>query len=352
MTLCFQKKVMSNNIGRGYTLPFLINVYMKSTDKYIEDVKKIHGNKYDYSKVKYCGYYEYITIICPKHGEFKQRASTHIQGSGCPKCGTEIKRSPHPKKSNTSEFIKKSKEIHCNKYDYSKAEYLNRDTKVCIICPEHGEFWQTPSKHLTGQGCKECGKTRTINSILNTTEDFIERIRSIYGDKYDYSKVDYVKAKVKVCLICKTHGEFWARPDHLLNGHGCRKCRESGIEREMRMTLNEQNINNIQEYRNSTIFDKQSLDFYLPDYNIAIECQGEQHFKDNFYKNKSNSDSKKYLLYVQELDKRKKKLCKENNIHLIYYVPKIFTEYMDKEDIFFTNVNDIIKYIKNKGNLS
>ena len=324
----------------------------KTTEQYIADVKKIHGDKYDYSKTKYCGYYDYITIICPKHGEFEQRASTHIQGSGCPKCGREVKRPPHPKKSNTNEFIKKSLEIHGNKYDYSKVDYKNDRTKVCIICPEHGEFLQNPCKHLAGQGCKECGRIRTISSHLNTTDDFVKRIKSIYGDKYDYSKVEYVKAKIKVCIICKTHGEFWARPDHLLNGHGCKKCRESGIEREVRMLLLEHNINIIQEYRNQEIFGKQSLDFYLPDYNIGIECQGEQHFKDNFYKNKNILESKEHLLYVQELDQRKKKLCKENDIHLIYYVPLIFSKYMDKDDIYFSDAEELINYIKNYNNMS
>ena len=57
----------------------------------------------------------------------------------------------------TDKFIKKAKTIHGNKYDYSKVKYVNNHTKVCIICPIHGEFWQTPMKHLIGRGCPKCG---------------------------------------------------------------------------------------------------------------------------------------------------------------------------------------------------
>ena len=54
------------------------------------------------------------------------------------------------------QFIKESKEIHGNKYDYSKVEYKGSFQKVCIICPKHGEFWQRPADHLIGIGCPMC----------------------------------------------------------------------------------------------------------------------------------------------------------------------------------------------------
>lgn len=69
-----------------------------------------------------------------------------MQGEGCPKCGKE--KSHKSKSSNVNKFIEKAREIHGNKYDYSKVDYVNNRTKVCIICPEHGKFWQTPAHHL------------------------------------------------------------------------------------------------------------------------------------------------------------------------------------------------------------
>lgn len=317
----------------------------KTTEQFIEESKRVYGDKYDYSKTVYVSNKTKVIIICPIHGEFIQTPTGHLYGYGCPKCRSRYKRT-RPRRLNTNEFIEKSKLIHGDKYDYSKVNYVNNRYKVIINCPIHGEFLQAPCKHLAGQGCKECGGIRTLNANLKTTKDFVERLRKVFGDIYDYSKVEYVKAKTKVCLICKKHGEFWARPDHLLNGHGCIKCRESGIEREMRNTLTENAINFIQEYHDVSVFNKQSLDFYIPSLNIGIECQGEQHFKDNFYKNKGNIDSKGVLKYVQELDEKKKKICKDNNIHLIYYVPSIFSKYMKDGDIYFTNINDLIKYIK------
>ena len=117
-------------------------------------------------------------------------------------------------------FIKKAKEIHGDKYDYSKVEYKNSNTKVCIICPEHGEFWQLPYHHLHGCGCSKCrSKKMTL-----TTEEFIERAKEIHGDKYDYSKTEYVDNKTKICIICPIHGEFWQIPLNHLQNKGCPYC--------------------------------------------------------------------------------------------------------------------------------
>ena len=107
------------------------------------------------------------------------------------------------KKLTTGEFISKSKLIHGDKYDYSKVEYVNNHSKVCIICPEHGEFWQTPANHLKNRGCPICGGHQK-----SSTEEFIKRANKVHNNKYDYSKVDYKGLKKKVCIVCKEHGDF------------------------------------------------------------------------------------------------------------------------------------------------
>ena len=116
----------------------------KTTVEFIKEAKKIHNNKYDYSKVKYINNYSKLLIICLIHGEFEQVSTVHLRGSGCPKCGVENK------KPTTSEFIKKATKVHKNKYDYSKVEYVNNYSKVIIICPIHGKFKQIPYSHLNG----------------------------------------------------------------------------------------------------------------------------------------------------------------------------------------------------------
>ena len=114
-------------------------------------------------------------------------------------------------------------------------EYVDCKTKVCIICPEHGEFWQTPSDHIfQKQGCPKCGIKRRADKNRLSKEDFVLKAKEIHGDKYDYSKVEYVDCMKKVCIIChekdkngKEHGEFWQTPNNHLRGNGCPKCKES-----------------------------------------------------------------------------------------------------------------------------
>ena len=122
------------------------------------------------------------------------------------------------------EFTEKAKKVHGDKYDYSKVEYINNKTKVCIICPEHGEFWQTPDSHLRGRGCRQCSIKSMKDKQRLSTEDFIEKAKEIHGNKYDYSKVDYVNSQTKVCIICPKHGEFWQTPLNHLKGKGCPDC--------------------------------------------------------------------------------------------------------------------------------
>ena len=90
------------------------------------------------------------------------------------------------RKVTTDSFIESAKMIHGNKYDYSKVNYVSAQTKICIICPEHGEFWQTPNSHLNGKGCPMCSRNKKMD-----TNEFIRRAKEINGDKYDYSKVEY-----------------------------------------------------------------------------------------------------------------------------------------------------------------
>ena len=118
-------------------------------------------------------------------------------------------------------FIEKANNKHGDKYDYSKVEYKNAHTKVCIICKEHGEFWQTPSNHLAGHGCQKCKTDKVINHNKLSTEIFIEKCKKLHGDKYDYSKVNYINNYTKVCIICPKHGEFWQIPSDHLRGCGC-----------------------------------------------------------------------------------------------------------------------------------
>ena len=302
-----------------------------NTEEFIKRAKEIHGDKYDYSKVEYTNNRTKVCIICPEHGEFWQTPDNHIHGHGCPFCKsdklTEIN-------SSSSEcFIENAKKIHGNKYSYSKVKYINNHTPVCIVCPIHGEFWQTPNAHLSGNGCSRCSKKNK-----HTTCEFIELAKKIHGNKYDYSKVEYINNSTKVRIICPEHGEFWQTPNaHINSSQGCPICRESKLEKEIRMFLNEHNIN----YTQRKTFDwlkKEKLlhyDFFLADYNIAIECQGLQHYKPIKY-----FGGEKQLAKQQEYDLFKKIKSEEHNIKLLYYANEKYS------DEIIIDKNNILKYIK------
>ena len=210
----------------------------KLTQKeFIERAIKVHGNKYDYSKVIYKNSSMKVCIICPKHGEFWQTPNSHLQGIGCPKCG-DLKKGEY-KKSNTDKFVKRAKEVHGNKYDYSKSVYKGIHDKICVVCPEHGEFWQEANNHLHGKGCPKCKYEKIADDRKYTTEQFILKAREVHGWKYDYSKVDYKDSHTKVCIICPIHGEFWQKPDNHLNGWGCKKCGRKICAKNTRKTTEE-----------------------------------------------------------------------------------------------------------------
>lgn len=179
---------------------------------FISKANNIHNFRYDYSKSAYSGNEELITIICPIHGEFEQIARTHLSGSGCRFCYGKRKKT-------TKKFIKEVMEVHGNKYDYSKVDYQNWKTKVKIICPTHGEFFQRARLHLKGANCPRCA-----NSFRKTTKEFVKEVMEVHGNTYNYSKTKYINSYTKIIIICSTHGEFKQNPRVHLRGSGCRIC--------------------------------------------------------------------------------------------------------------------------------
>lgn len=129
------------------------------------------------------------------------------------------------KKLTTEQFIKKAKEVHGDKYDYSKANYINYRTKVEIICPIHGSFFIPPVELISHRhGCAKCGQEKSKKTQAFTTEQFIEKAKEIHGDKYDYSKCNYFNSHTKVKIICPKHGEFEQLPYVHLQKHECPSC--------------------------------------------------------------------------------------------------------------------------------
>ncbi len=185
-----------------------------TNETFLIRVKEKHGdNKYDYSNTVYINNKSNITVKCQEHGEFTQRAGHHLNGSGCPSCAGN-------KKKTTESYINEANIKHDYGYNYSEVEYKGAFEKINIICLEHGLFSQEAKAHLTGQGCPKCA-----GNARKTTDEIIVEFRLIHGDKFDYTKVEFISMHKHVLIGCKMHGFFKQSSSNHLSGHNCPKCR-------------------------------------------------------------------------------------------------------------------------------
>lgn len=163
----------------------------------------------------------------------------------------------------TEEFIKKAREVHGDKYDYSKVEFVNSKEKVTIICLEHGEFKQTPQKHLSGQGCIKCHRVSIAKRYSLGTEKFIEKATAIHNGFYDYSMVEYVNSHTHVQIICPIHGAFPQDPASHLRGHGCPFCADVENGKKRRKWTYEKCQEEAKKYKTKTEFQKGNPGAYV-----------------------------------------------------------------------------------------
>jgi ribosomal protein L37E len=175
---------------------------MVPLDEFIKRSNEVHKNYYDYSLVKYNSVKDNVTIICPKHGQFKQIANSHLAGHTCRKCGTDksaktrkaknskktgnTKKPVNNKQKTTEQFIKEAQEIHGDNYNYDEVVYTNCKTNVKITCNGCGtSFHQPPSVHLAKKGCKPCSIKKNSKKQMMTQEEFIKRANEVHENKYD-----------------------------------------------------------------------------------------------------------------------------------------------------------------------
>lgn len=244
-------------------------------EQFIEKAIKKHGDKYDYSLVEYVNNKTPIKIKCNKCGGiFEQLPKNHLSGNGCSICNPPHKKIQH------DEFVLRLAKTHPNLEVLS--EYKSKDEKIKVRCKIHDYIYETTPHRLTsGANCLMCYNERRGTSLLFDINDVKQKIFEIHGDKYKYPYFDteYKNMKSKITIICPKHGIFYQTCIHHINRkQGCPICNESHNEQLITKILNENNI----KFEREKKFDwlnNQRLDFYLPDYNIAIECQGEFHFQ-------------------------------------------------------------------------
>ena len=215
---------------------------------------------------------------------------------------------------NSLEFIiNKANKIHCHVYDYSLLkEHKSMHDIVSIKCVKHGIFYMSMHSHLhKKRGCKFCA----IEKVTDTKEQFIKKANMIHDNYYNYDKTNYINCRTKIIIGCSKHGYFEQMPrDHINSKQGCPTCCESKGERKIRIILKKLNIN----FKSEKNFDNLKnikylyFDFYLPDLNICIEYDGEQHFKS--YDIFGGQD---LFNIIKERDNIKNEYCKNNNIKLL-----------------------------------
>jgi hypothetical protein len=201
-----------------------------SVSEFRERAARVHSGKYDYSMVEYKKLADKVKIVCPVHGLFEQKAANHLGGMGCNACGFE--RTASSSRLPFSEFVRRAREKHGNKFIYFEDQYDKFEGTTVIFCPYHGKSEQTPSAHcMSNYGCPEC--TRAGRGITNRTpqSDFIFMAICEHDAKYTYEDVEYVNMWTKVKITCPVHGSFMQLPVGHLSGKGCRECAR------VRMTL-------------------------------------------------------------------------------------------------------------------
>ena len=252
-----------------------------------------------------------IKVRCKIDGYEWEITPNHLlNGYGCPKCSGKYK--------TTEEFINELKKINNN--IEVLGEYVNAKIKIKCKCRIDGHEWEaTPNSLLKGQGCPKCYENRRGDTLRLTHEEFINRMKKINSDIEILG--EYVNNAIKIKCKCKKDGYEWeAIPKNLLNGSGCPKCNESKGEKRVAKFLNDKNIEYISQYKFDECKSKYKLpfDFYIPSLNIAIEYDGEDHYRIN-KRSKNDTYEKAFNRFVEGKvrDTIKTIYCKENNIKLI-----------------------------------
>lgn len=260
-----------------------------------------HGDKYDYSQYTYKNFTTKGVILCPKHGPFEMTFRNHAeQGQGCPKCaGRGL---------STEEVVERFRETHGGYYDYSKVTFTRMHDNVTIICPRHGEFPQTPSKHINGRGCRKCATERSHEKARLPLEEFVRRGEIAHKGKYDYRNVHYSNLHDTVEIICPKHGKFQQRAQDHLKGHGCPGCGYNISHNEQHIYEYVCNIvgkENVVQRNRTVMGGRHEIDIYVPSRKIGIEYNGmvwhsEKYGKDrNYHLNKLEACNKAGVRLIQ-----------------------------------------------------
>ena len=298
----------ANHVNLGKGCPGCYGNKKMTKESFIEKAQLIHGDFYDYTLVNYKNNHEKVTIKCEKHGEFEQTPHNHLMGRKCWLCSNE-ERSVAQIKSNEV-FVNEAKKVHGDKYGYAMVAYTSAQEKVTIHCPEHGFYEQTACHHISGQGCPKCGDMSSADSSRLSIYEFIEKARSVHGDKYDYSKVDYINSRLKVVISCPDHGDFEQSPEsHVYGQSGCPKCSGRQSKPELEIIELVQSLGLQVVHGDRQTIKPLEVDVLVPEAKLAIEFNGNFWHSDqqkpksyHFDKTKLANDAGYRMIHIWEGD--------------------------------------------------
>lgn len=367
-----------------------------SKDTFVKKAKKVQkekGREYDYSKVDYKNSNTKVIIICPIHGDFEQRPSHHLRGSGCPKCFGKKKKTfevfkkevydvhgnsvtvlkkhynglqkkvkascvdhgdfeiyaydllrkgcqkcgyelgANKRKLSKEDFVNRAIEVNGNLYNYL-GDYVDMHTKIEIECKLHGVFKQTPHNHLKGRGCPKCGQEKVAKFLKNEIGFVKNRMSNVHNGKYNYSLfTKYENSRQKIDIICPKHGVFNQEIAAHTKGANCPKCANKISQPEMDLTelIKSYGLKVVSNDR--TILNGLELDILIPDKKVAIEYNGLMFHREGLVKTGiGGGKSKNYHL-------NKTILAQEKGYKLIHIFED---EWLDKKDIVVSKIKHIL----------
>jgi len=254
-------------------------ILRSDTETFVHKAKSVHGDRYDYDKTSYTLSSGKVLITCRTHGDFNQVANAHINGAGCPECGTITTAS---KLALThDQFIHRAKSKHTDKYDYTDTVFTTLNSGVSIRCNIHGMFHQNASRHLMGSGCPACAVDSARLGLRIGVDEIKRRLIDVHGDKYDYSNfTSYASIKDKMHVVCNKHGDFTQEISSHLKGSGCPKCWRYGGsvgEKDLGDFIESLDIDVVRNSRSmmpDLCNGKHEIDILCPEQKIAVEYNG------------------------------------------------------------------------------
>lgn len=267
----------------------------KTPEQYVKECKE---KGYDLPVEGYVTANKKIKHECKYGHIYEQTPNAHLRGQGCSVCSGSFKKTPE-------QYVKECKD---KGYDLPLEDYINNSTKIKHRCNQGHTYEQSPNNHLNGKGCPVCNGTPK-----KTSEQYIKECRE---KGYDLPLEDYINNRTKIKHKCNKGHVYLQSPDMHVGKYnqGCPICKESHGERFIRTYLENNSINYTLQKKFNDLKDKTylSYDFYLPDYNILIEYQGIQH-----YKEKEFFGGDKHLKKQQYHDNLKREYAKNNGYKLL-----------------------------------